>query len=60
MFRWEAYEMFICLHLSGLQKHTRQQTTTVDYKRLINGLVLGDGFSLWQKKRTSYDRKETI
>ena len=24
----------------------RQQTTTVDYKRLINGLLLTDGISL--------------
>ena len=27
----------------------RQQTTTVDYKRLINGLVLADGLSLHKK-----------
>jgi hypothetical protein len=31
------------------QQQTRQQTTTVDYKRLFNGLVLTDGFSLWHK-----------
>ena len=28
------------------QRYIRQQTTTVDYKRLINGFVLTEGFSL--------------
>ena len=30
----------------------RQQTTAVDYKRLINGFVLTDGFSLRRKTNT--------
>ena len=34
---------FFTNHLSDSK---RQQTTTVDNKRLINGLVLTDGFSL--------------
>ncbi len=31
------------------QHYIRQQTTTVDYKRLINGLVL-TGFAFLQRK----------
>ena len=30
---------YIC-HVFNFQQYIRQQTTTVDYKRLINGLVL--------------------
>ena len=37
----------------------RQQTTAIDYKRLINGLFLTDGF-LCGVKLTRYDRQETI
>ena len=28
------------MYISHFQNHIRQQTTTVDYKRLFNGLVL--------------------
>jgi hypothetical protein len=38
------------LKTNNLSDSKRQQTITVDYKRLINGLVLADGFSLQRKQ----------
>ena len=37
------------LYYSIISDSKRQQTTTVDYKRLINGLVL-TGFAILQRK----------
>jgi len=34
------------LIFNNISDGKRQQTTTVDYKRLFNGLVLADGVSL--------------
>ena len=34
------------LKYNNISDSKRQQTLTVDYKRLINGFVLTDGFSL--------------
>jgi hypothetical protein len=39
----------ITLIINNKPDSKRQQTTTVDYKRLFNGLVLTNGFSLRQK-----------
>jgi hypothetical protein len=44
------------LYYSIISDSKRQQTTTVDYKRLINGFILTDGVSLRQEKQTNYDR----
>ena len=37
------------LYYSIISDSKRQQTTTIDYKRLINGLVL-TGFAILQRK----------
>ena len=43
---------FITLIINNKSDSKRQQTTTVNYKRLFNGLVLTDGFSLlWENKQ---------
>ena len=50
---------------NNLSDNKRQQTTTVDYKRLINGLVLTDGFPLQHEneivmnKKKPFDKKGT-
>ena len=40
------------LYYSIIPDSKRQQPTTVDNKRLFNGLVLTDGFSLRRKIKT--------
>jgi hypothetical protein len=53
------------LTTNNLSDNKRQQTTTVDYKRLINGLVLTDGFPLQHEneivmnKKKPFDKKGT-
>ncbi len=48
------------LFLFHFQHYTRQQTTAVDYKRLINGLVLTRVASLQRKhKPLLYEKKAT-
>ena len=42
----------------NLSDSKRQQTTTVDYKRLINGLLLTDDVSLWYKNKVKSWTKE--
>ena len=44
------------LYYSIIPDNKRQQTTTVDYKRLINGFILTVGVSLRQEKQANYDR----
>ena len=44
------------LYYNIIPDSKRQQTTTVDYKRLINGFFLTNGISLRQEKQTNYDR----
>jgi hypothetical protein len=39
-------ENYIVLYINDISDSKRQQTTTVDYKRLFNGLLLTDVFSL--------------
>ena len=40
------------LYYSIIPDNKRQQTTTVDYKRLINGFVL-TGFAFLQREKTN-------
>ena len=44
------------LYYSIIPDSKRQQTTTVDNKRLINGFILTDSVSLRQEKQTNDDR----
>ena len=39
---------FLVLIFNNLSDNKRQQTVTVDYKRLLNGFVLTDDVSLWR------------
>ena len=49
------------LKIKYLSDSKRQQTIAVDYKRLINGLVLSDGFSLLHNREYgSYDEKKAF
>ena len=54
--------MLFCylLYANNIPDSKRQQTTTVDYKRLFNGLLLTNAVSLQHQNRKCYDGQETI
>ena len=53
-------KIFKIIKTNNISDSKRQQTTTVDYKRLINGLVLPNGFSLQRENEIDMTDKKAF